>query len=155
ALIDLVVLTNSDANGFDGTENSLSGGFNDIETITGNGAAGSTLQGQNATASWDLDGSPTYQVGANSLNFSGFATLQGGSGADTFLVTAASTFQLLGGDGSDLFTINAPLTGSLDGEGGSDTLQGALIDFVVLTNSDANGFDGTENSLSGGFNDIE
>ncbi|MFO0867489.1 MAG: hypothetical protein U0935_00955 [Pirellulales bacterium] len=151
-LIDDVTLTNSDANGFDGTEASVSGGFNDIETLTGNGG---TLTGQNATATWGLDGSPTYTVGANSLNFSGFATLVGGSGADTFNVTAASAFNLQGNGGADTFDIDAALTGSVDGGVGSDTLQGDLIDNATLTNSDANGFDGTEASVSGGFNDIE
>jgi Ca2+-binding RTX toxin-like protein len=151
-VIDAVTLTNSDGNGFDGNETSVSTGFSDIETLTGNGG---TLTGQNAASTWGLDGSPTYTVGLNSLNFTGFATLAGGSDVDQFNVTAASAFSLQGGGNNDTFDIDAALTGSINGQAGSDTLQGDLIDNVTLTASDANGFDGNEASVTGNFNDIE
>ncbi|TWT82310.1 Dockerin type I repeat protein [Planctomycetes bacterium CA13] len=153
---DLIVnatLTNSDANGFDGTADGVSGGFNDIETLIGIGPG--TLTGENLDATWALNGTPTYTEGADSLNFGGFATLQGGSASDTFNVTAPSTFDLNGGGGNDRFDIDAALTGTINGEAGSDTLQGNLIVNATLTNSDANGFDGTADGVSGGFNDIE
>ena len=151
-LIDDAVITNSDGNGFDGTEASVSGGFADIETLTGNGG---TLTGENAAVTWGLDGTPTYTEGANALNFTGFATLQGGTDADTFNVTAASTFDLNGGTGDDTFDIDAALTGAVDGEGGSDTLQGDEIDAVALTAVNADGADGTEAGVSAGFTNIE
>ncbi|MFO0819770.1 MAG: hypothetical protein U1A77_17610 [Pirellulales bacterium] len=151
-LIDNVFLTNANASGFDGTESSISGGFNDIETLTGNGG---TLTGQNLASTWDLDGTPTYTEGGDTLNFSGFATLAGGSDVDQFNVTAASAFNLQGGGGNDVFDIDAALTGSVNGTTGSDTLQGNLINTVSLTGSGAEGFTGTEADISGGFSNID
>lgn len=154
--IDAVFLTNSDIGGFDGTETSITGGFNDVETIIGSGTVGSTLTGQNAVSTWDLDGTPTYTAGGGFfLSLSNFALLQGNANNDTFNVTVASTFNLVGGLGSDLFNIAATLTGSIDGESGSDRVSGTAIDGVAVINLDANGADGTESSISGGFNNIE
>ena len=149
--IDAVVLTGSDVDGFAGTEADITGNFDGIVTLTGNGG---TLTGRNVASTWALDGTPTYNDGANTLNFSGFANLQGGTNTDAFSVTAASAFNLLGGDGIDTFSIDATLTGSIDGEAGADVLQGNLIDAVVLTGSDADGFAGTEASISLGFDGI-
>ena len=56
-----------------------------------NGAAAST---------WALSGTPTYNDGTRTLTINGFATLQAGSGGDTFTVTAPSTFNLKGGIGN-------------------------------------------------------
>ncbi|MCX7418382.1 MAG: hypothetical protein NT013_02450 [Planctomycetia bacterium] len=156
--INLVTLTNSDnINGFDGTEADITAGFNDIDTITGNGLVGSTLTGENAISTWDLDGTPTYTNTASLavLNFSGFANLQGNAAADTFNVTSPTATNLLGGAGTDLFNIGATLTGSIDGEGGADTVSGTQIDNATITNLDGNGADGTEASITLGFNNIE
>ena len=155
--INLVTLTNSDnIDGFDGTEDSITAGFNDIDTITGNGAVGSTLTGENLVSTWDLDGTPTYtNTNLAVLNFSGFANLQGNASSDTFNVTLATTTNLLGGGGTDLFNIGATLTGSIDGEAGADTVSGTQIDNATITNLDANGADGTEASITLGFNNIE
>jgi hypothetical protein len=121
-LIDAVSLGNANVNGFDGNESSIGAGFNDVETITGNGG---TLTGQNLASTWDLDGSPTYTEGGDTLNFSGFATLAGGSDVDQFNVTAASAFDLQGGGGNDVFDVDAALTGSDQrNHSGADTLQG-------------------------------
>ena len=146
--IDAVVLTGSDADGFAGTEADITLNFDGIQTITGNAG---TLTGSNTTNTWALDGTPTYNDGANTLNFTGFANLQGGTLVDTFTVSAASTFNLLGGVGNDIFNINAALTGSIDGETGVDILQGTTIDAVVLTGSDADGFAGTEADITAGL----
>lgn len=155
SLIDLVVLTNSDISGFDGTEDSLNAGgangFTDFETIVGNGG---TLTGENLAATWLLDGTPTYTESGVSLNFSGFATLQGGTAVDTFNVTAASTFDLNGGNGNDVFDIDAIVTGAIDGQGGDNTLRGDVINAVLLTSSDAGGFDGDEPDIIGSFDNI-
>ena len=151
-LIDTVVLTGSDADGFAGTEADITLGFDGITTLTG--AGGGTLTGVNSNSTWLLDGTPTYNDGANTLNFSGFAALQGGTMADQFNLTAASTLNLMGGAGNDAFDVDTTLTGSLDGEAGSDSLEGALIDTVVLTGSDADGFTGTEADITLGFDGI-
>ena len=118
--IDAVVLTGSDADGFAGTEADITAGLFSIGTITGNAG---TLTGSNTTNTGALDGTPTFNDGANTLNFTGFANLQGGTLVDTFTVSAASTFNLLGGVGNDIFNINAALTGNLDGEADDDTIN--------------------------------
>ena len=69
-------------------------------------------------------------------------------------MTGASTFNVLGGAGADTLTVNATLTGSFNGQTGSDTVQGTLIDNVLLTFADANGFDATEANVTGGINDV-
>lgn len=149
--IDAVVLTGSDGDGFAGTETDITGNFDGISVITGNGG---TLTGQNIASTWDLDGTPTYNNGTHTLNYTGFANLQGGTNTDAFNVTTASTFNLLGGGNVDTFDIDAALTGSIDGETGADILQGNLINNVVLTGSDADGFAGTEADISTGFDGI-
>ena len=154
-VIDVVVLTASTANGFTGTEADVTAGFAGIDTLTGTGAVGSSLTGENVLSTWGLDGTPTYSDGPHTLNFSGFATLQGGTAADTFNVTAATAEILKGGNGKDLFDVDAKLTGSVDGEAGADTLQGDVINVVVLTKSTANGFTGTEADITGGFAGID
>ncbi len=125
-LIDVVTLTTSSAAGFNGTENSFGLTFTDFETINNPAPADGSLTGQNEISQWDLDGTPTYTTGGNTLNFSGFLTLIGGDGDDTFNVSAASTINLIGGDGADTFAFTNPvvLTGSIDGGLGNDTLVG-------------------------------
>tara|TARA_R110002072_G_scaffold243821_2_gene403150 strand:- start:147970 stop:171135 length:23166 start_codon:yes stop_codon:yes gene_type:complete len=153
-LIDAATITTLDANGADGTEASVTGGFANVETITGNGG---TLTGPNATATWDLDGTPTVTVSGNSVAFGGFAILQGGSSVDTFNVTVSTGSVLSGGGGNDIFDIDAAITGSgfVFGESGIDTLQGDLIDAVILTGGFGNGFTGSENSIANGFNAVD
>ncbi len=67
---------------------------------------------------------------------------------------------LAGGSSTDAFNLSdgVTVTGSIDGNGGSDTLNLSAYTTVrslVITNSDADGFDGTEASVSGGFADID
>ena len=161
--IDNVILTGSTtAGGFIGTEDSISVVFNGINTLVGTGG---TLTGRDLpvgtippqVSTWMLDGTPTgntYNDGSNTLNFGGFATLQGGIAADTFTISADSTFDLRGGDGVDDFTVDARLTGDLDGEAGDDTLDGSRIDAVTLDGSDGDGFAGDEADITGGFDGI-
>ncbi len=153
--IDVVTLTGSDADGFAGDELGISMGFDGIDTLTGTGGGTTTLTGRGVDSTWLLDGSPTYNDGSQTLNFGGFATLQGGTMADTFTVSTASAFNLMGGDGADIFTINAALTGSVDGMTGMDTLDGSLIDVVTLTGLGTEGFAGTETDISEGFDGID
>ena len=146
-------LTSSDADGFLGTQGNITGGFDGIQTITGNSG---TLTASNTTNTWTLDGTPTFDDGTANpdLNFTGFAALQGGTNTDAFNVSAASTFSLLGGADVDTFDIDVALTGSIDGQVGVDILQGTTINVVVLTGSDADGHAGTEAEVSLGFDGI-
>ena len=154
SLINDVTLTGSDGDGFAGTEVDITVGFDGIDTLTGIGMPLTSLTGQDQMSTWMLDGSPTYDVSGNILNFDGFATLQGGSAADTFTISVASAFNLLGGGGADGFTVDAVLTGRVDGEAGADTLEGSQINDVTLTGSDGDGFAGTDADITGGFDGI-
>ena len=114
AVIDAATVTGSDADGFAGTEPDLALGFDGIETLIGNGG---TFTGASVNSTWLLDGTPTYDDGAHTLNISGFATLQGGAAEDQFSITAASPFDLLGGDDADTFSFGnaGSLAGAVDG----------------------------------------
>ena len=140
-----VLLTASDAaEGFDGTEASITSGFSNIDVLVGGAAVTDTLQGRDAGSTWDLDGTDTYTDGTATLAFSGVENLTGGTGADLFD-----------------FADGATVAGALDGGvgGGSDTLDFAAYTSarsVVLTASDAaEGFDGTEASITSGFSNID
>ncbi len=56
------------------------------------------------------------------LTFTGFNTLTGGSGADTFDINTNASYTLNGGAGNDDFVFSAGkvLTGSIDGGSGTD-----------------------------------
>jgi hypothetical protein len=150
--IDAVTLTGAVGDGFSGTETSITASFANIEILAGTSG---TLTGQDAVSTWRMDGSPTYAAGASNLQFSGFATLQGGSDVDNFDVVANSTFNLKGGGGADDFDVDATLTGSIDGEADTDTLQGSQIDAATLTGAVGDGFSGTETSITASFANIE
>ena len=154
--IDNVVLTGSDADGYAGTETEISGGFDGIDRLNGSG----TVTGENTGSTWTLSGATsTYDDGGglSTLTLSGFSILTGGTANDLFNVVSATTALLDGGDGDDTFNIAAKLTGSVSGgTTGTDTLQGSLINNVVLTAAGSNhGFAGTEGDVNAGFDDID
>lgn len=123
--INVVTLTSAGADGFGGTEMDVTGGFSGLDRVTGSGAL-TSLTGRDAAAAWTLAAAPTYESDGRVLQFEGFATLQGGSGADTFAVIATTTADVKGGAGNDTFTLTAALTGAAAGEAGDDlfTLNG-------------------------------
>ncbi len=153
-----VTLTGTgDIDGFGGTETSVTGGFKNINAMTGNGG---TLKGVDENSIWNLvddafPGTYTEDASGVSLSFGGFSTLQGGKESDDFTINTTEKFNLKGGKGADTFTLDAHLTGSINGEEDSDLLQGEAIDNVILTGSAVNGLSGNENSLTGGFSGID
>ena len=146
-------LTGADSTGFSGSNANVSGGFTGIDSLVDD--PGDTLTGLNTASTWSVAGTGgTYTNGANSLSFSGFGTLQAGSGGDTFTLTANATFNLDGGSGNDSFTVSTyTLTGAISGGAGSDTL--AVSTDVTLTGADATGFSGSSANVSGGFTGID
>ena len=116
-----------------------------MQTLTGSGVTGSTITGLNANATWDLGAgaNDSYtQVGSGqTLAFSGFFNLTGGSGADDFVFT-------------DGVTVN----GVIDGGAGANTLDfsaDTTAQNVTLTGlGGTDGFAGTEAAVSGGFTNI-
>ncbi|NIN62498.1 MAG: hypothetical protein GTN46_03040, partial [Gammaproteobacteria bacterium] len=94
-----VTLTASDADGFSGTEASITGGFVTIDNIRGSTTGGQidSITGLDAVATWTVNGGGTqYSTGGFNLAFSDFEDLSGGSQADTFNVTGAHTGDLDG-----------------------------------------------------------
>src|SRR6266850_2146757 len=155
AAITDVILTGSAANGYSGSTAAVAAGFSNIRTLTGSGAG--TLTGENATSTWSLGASKTYDdsAGNGTLTFSGFGTAQGGGQADTFNVTAPTALSLKGGGGNDVFDVAAvTLTGSIDGETGTNKLQGAGITDATLAGSATDGYSGTTANVTGGFSNI-
>ena len=132
-------LTASGANGYAGSNANVTGGFAGINTLSGS----ATITGEDATSTWALGASQTYNDGAGngSLAISGYTTMQGGSKADTFSVTGPTTANLLGGAGADVFSVTEVLTGTVDGQGDADTLN--VGGDVTVGGSGATGFSGT------------
>ena len=167
-----VTLTSANANGFSGTSAFLA--FTGIDGLTGS-AGTDTLSGMNATATWELDGSNRYLTGGFALDWVGFENLSGGSGADTFLVSAAQTETLDGGAGRDTLSyagnasaINVTLSGlgTTDGFNGNGTGGYTFTNLDVLIGSPFNDtltgaalaatfeLDGTDRYIVG-LNDLE
>src|SRR5262249_38711064 len=91
-----------------------------------NGTGPSILTGDNNASKWTVHATganSTYAESGNSLTFSGFSTLDGGTGGNTFNLQS---------DASG-YTIN--------GNTGSDTLTG--VSDAVLSSSSSSGFSGT------------
>jgi acrosin len=149
-----VALANSDVNGFSGTGTGISGGFAAIRTIAG-GSGSDSLTGEDVDSVWSLGSARSYSDGAANLAFSGFESLQGGSGSDTFKVLANMTANILGGGGDDSFqlpTNGVVLSGSIDGQDGTDSLSYAGRSSAVavkLTDNSIDGFSGTATGTSG------
>jgi len=143
----------SDSTGYAGANDKITVGFMGIDTLNNNGGT-AQLTGEDKTSTWALAAAHTYSDGgASTLTFSGFTTLQGGSQADAFNVTAATTADLLGGDGADVFSIGAVLTGKADGQADSDTLSAGGD--TSLSSSGATGFTGVNANVSGNFLGID
>ncbi|HKI37673.1 MAG TPA: calcium-binding protein, partial [Gemmataceae bacterium] len=149
-----VLLTGLEANGFQGTATPLTGGFTNIDSLNG-GNAKDALTGAEVASTWTLGSSQTYGEGGHTLTLSGFGTLQGGSGGNTFTVTAKTTANLAGGAGANSYTLSpgVTLTGSITGGAGSDTLN--VPGNVTLTGSGTTGFTGSNANISGGFSGID
>ena len=86
-----VQLTGSDADGFTGVQAaSLGGTFQHIRTLIGSSGV-DQLTGENVDSTWNLNAASSYTDAANTLNFSSFEKIQGGSGNDTFNVVPQQT----------------------------------------------------------------
>ena len=110
-------MLSSDADGFDGTDASVSNGFANINRVLGSASAtDDALTGLDAAATWQIAGDPdnVYASDGNNLGFENFEALSGGNDIDTF--------ELGGGTHAGNLTI--------DGNGGSDTAN-VVADFGV------------------------
>jgi hypothetical protein len=149
------------SHGFAGNEASIGGGFTEIDNLLG-GTGANMLTGLNSTAIWKLPASgPNTYTSTNTLAFSGFTNLVGGSASDTFNILGSENVSLSGGGGAVDFVFSGAgsITGTIEGGTGSSTLDWSAVPTarnVVLTSLGAlHGFDGTESSIGGGFADID
>ena len=156
-----IVLTDlGSIDGFNGTEASITGGFENMNGFTGSGATGDSLTGRNVPTTWAVDGSKVYINGTTTFTYAGTEILIGGIDADTFNISGNRTFTLRGGEGADVFNFanNAVLTGTLNGEGGADRLSFAAYSTarsVILTGAAVEGFAGNTTAITGGFSGID
>ena len=157
-----VTLTASDATGFAGgpvvatrTQTTLTGGFTGIDRLTG-GTGTDSLTGHNAAATWTLGAAGnSYAVGNQSLVFSSFENLAGGSMADSFTLSIDHTGNLDAGAGDDVFNLaDGGEVGEIAGGAGTDHLDysrrtDAATLNVTLARRDAGGFSGTAPATDG------
>ncbi|HEX7965934.1 MAG TPA: filamentous hemagglutinin N-terminal domain-containing protein, partial [Gammaproteobacteria bacterium] len=143
-----------------GTPNPISGGsFSNIDVITSGSGAADVLVGNNANANWNLNATRTYVdiATGNTLTFSAFETLTGGTQNDTFNVNTSQTRNLNGGLGNDSFVFadGVTLTGSIDGQGGTDTLDlsayTTALTFILSTGN----VNGSTDPLTGTFSNMD
>ncbi len=78
----------------------------------------------------------SYSTGGQSIVFSGSTTLNGGSNADTFNLTADQTLTIHGGAGDDSLVVSdgVTLTGDFSGDEGTDMVDlSAYTTAIVAT----------------------
>jgi hypothetical protein len=111
------VLTSPTSAGFSGFANN-SIGFNGIDALDGTG----TLTGENAASTWSVNAvnnDSSYSDGSHNLIFSGFLTLNGGTGGNTFNLQSGP------GVGGSI----------LNGSTGTDTLNGVADPILDVPSS--------------------
>ena len=127
-----IVVTAGSAAGFSGSSTSNPTGFTNIEAVVGSSAAGGdTFQGGNTNATWvSAAGGSVNYTATGTLNILNVETLLGGTGADTFTLSGATTVTTVdAGAGNDTLNASAVTTSiTLVGGTGSDTLFGGLAD---------------------------
>ena len=157
---NLVLTGLGSADGFAGTEASITGGFTNINVYIGSAAATDSLTGRDVATTWMVDGTNQYINGANSINFSAVEILIGGNDVDTFNISGTRSFTLRGSGGADVFNFAnaATLSGALDGGTGVDTLSFASYTTarnVLITAAGADGFAGKQAAIAGNFSNID
>ena len=129
-------LTSGDSGGVSGTASPITGTFAEIGILNADAAVNNALTGDDSDSTWTLGATQTYGSSSTAyLTFSGFDSLTGGSGADTFEIAANTTASLNGGGGNNTFnfqTNGVSLNGTVDG--GSPTGTNTL-DYSGYTSS--------------------
>lgn len=134
-----VTVSAVDATGADGTETTKTINFSNIKTLTSDGTG--SLTGTNSASTWIIDDGATNTY-ATDLTFSGFKTLTGGNGVDTFNVrnnSGAIAYTLNGGAGLDQFNFGsanslANISKNISVNGDADSATLTLNDQAVPTN---------------------
>ena len=136
------ILDGGDINLQNSTSTLIGGGntFASIEVFT----RGGTLTGPTGAQTWNLTMSGGTVAG---VSFSGFTTLQGNTGIDTFNINGSDATNIRGGSGADIFNINGTTTANLFGETGNDDFDFAG---AVLTGNIDGGAGANDEILDGG-----
>ena len=102
-----------------------------------------TLSGPTAGATWTVNGGGAGNLvyGSQTVGFTGMEHLAGGTGVDSFTVTAAHTGNLSGGDGNDVFSLGAVVTGTVSGGSDDDRYELGAGGQVTGGITDASGDD--------------
>src|SRR5262249_32471666 len=106
--------------GFKGTEASVAGGFDNIDGLTGSGAANDNLIGVNANAIWN-GATNQYPPLGHTLVFGGFETFTGGTAIDTLDWTNSNNTWNITGANSGNINSNLSFTGMENLVGGNLT----------------------------------
>lgn len=135
---EAILFADPSTTGFRGSVTGLAAVTNFLNITSLNGGNGNdTLTGDDAVATWGLDGTNDYVSNGRTTAFSAIENLVGGAGDDTFNVTGSQALNVNGGLGGDIFNFasGSQLTGVADGGGGSDFLRfaGATGRNIVLT----------------------
>jgi len=148
-----VALTVATANGFSGTEASVTGGFTGIDSLAGSTSATTDILTGLTTANalWRLDATNSYEelTGNQVVTFSNFDTLTGGVGVDDrfqFGVGVTESFTLLG-NGSATFDV-------VEGSGNADAFSLTGTDAGSVTvNGQTSSFSNVQSLEGGAGND--
>jgi hypothetical protein len=122
---------------------SVSNGFGQIEQIVAGSASTDLLIGANAGNLWNLTGTNSGTLN-NSLAFSGFENISGGSAADQFLFTVNGQLsgRIFGGDGVDSLDISqstAPQSFRIGAISTVDNLIGSYTSIEQVTGNATTG----------------
>ena len=100
-----------------------------IQSFVGNGASGSAIVGPNTAGVFNITGTNAGSVGG--VNFTGFGTLAGGSGGNSFVFSGAGS-----------------ITGSLNGGSGTNTIDESALNKTVAANLAGNTITGVGSTFS-------
>jgi Ca2+-binding RTX toxin-like protein len=162
--LSVTLTTLGSLDGFNGSLNSLSGGFRNLDRLLGSGS--DTLIGTNFDSVFDLSAGE-YLSGGHTLAYSGFGLLKGGSGNDIFVLDSAAEFngRIDGGNGSDTLDYRqygAQVTVDLS-QGSATAVSGGALESVSgienvlgsLTHNNTLIGNNEDNTLAGGTGDDE
>ncbi len=134
----------------------VAGGATNIDLITGGASA--TLTGGTTTPVWTVGATKSFTDGSNSVSYSGFSTLQGGTADDTFNITGPTSYVLNGGTGNDsfVFATGGSTTGTINGEGGAaDVLDYSAIATAISVNFTTGAATSVFNGAVAGVSNVE
>ncbi|MDH5178371.1 MAG: hypothetical protein OEY07_01820, partial [Gammaproteobacteria bacterium] len=121
-----------------------------VETITASGFGNTIIGASDQSYTWSVNASAsgvvsptTGSTAENTVTFTSFDTLTGGSDVDTFDISADKNWTLNGGDNNDVYNISSNYFGSLNGQNGDDVFTvGTGVSFIGLINGGNNGGNG-------------